>query len=134
MLNRVLPAIALVAAFAFATPGFAQGGADLTAFGEACTAGAMYLLPDAPEGADTVPVMAPLCDCIVKGFESFPQNEIDVLTADLSGESTAESHAAFGDYEALSTKARDVVQACSADPAVVAAKTAAGFPAAPAAQ
>lgn len=133
MLFRALPAAALVFASLLAQPSFAQAASDMAPFTEACKGAAMYLLPDAPEGTDTAPVMALLCDCIVKGFAEFPQNEIDVLAADLRGESTEDTHKAFGDYQALSTKAGAVVQACFADPAVVAAKTAAGVAPAPAA-
>ncbi len=132
MLIRILPAAALILSGLFAQPAFAQAPADLAPFTEACTGAAMFLLPDAPEGTDTDLVMAPLCDCIVKGFSGFPQNEVDVLAADLRGESTEESHQAFGDYAALSDKARGVLEACTADPAVVAAKAAAGVPEAPA--
>jgi hypothetical protein len=132
MLFRVLPAAALVLATFIVQPAFAEAAAEMAPFTEACKGAAMYLLPDAPEGTDTAPVMAPLCDCIVKGFAQFPQGEIDVLAADLRGESTEDTHKAFGDYQALSTKAGAVVQACFADPAVVAAKTAAGATPAPA--
>jgi hypothetical protein len=132
MLIRILPAAALVLTGLMAQPAFAQATADLAPFAEACSGAAMFLLPDAPEGTDTAPVMAPLCDCVVNGFSGFPQNEVDVLAADLRGESTEESHQAFGDYAALSDKARTVLQSCTADPAVVAAKAAAGIPEAPA--
>ncbi len=64
------------------------------------------------------------CDCLAKGLSSRPQADLDVLAADLRGESTEATHTAHGNYEAVEEAARDVVDSCLADVTAAAAPAA----------
>lgn len=113
--------------------------ADLTGFNAACAGAAEFLLGDVPEGTDPATILTPLCACLDNGFKDSPQQDIDILAADLLGEGTEELHAAHGNYEAVEAKARDVLNACYASPEVMSLMPppeapSAADPAAPAAQ
>lgn len=92
--------------------------ADLTGFNVACAGAAEFLLGDVPEGTDPATILTPLCACLDSGFKDSPQQDVDILAADLMGEGTEELHAAHGNYEAVEAKARDVLNACYASPEV----------------
>jgi hypothetical protein len=103
---------------ALAAPVSAQTPADFTKFSEACQGAQAFLIGDLPEGTDPKTILTPLCACITTAFAPFTQQEVDVLAADLRGESTEESHAAFADYAALETKARDGLTSCFSKPEI----------------
>lgn len=123
---RILIAVAASVACLFSAPmAFAQSGADLTQFSAACTGGAEFLLGQMPEGTEAEPILSPLCACLNTTFGALPQNDIDMLTADLRGEGTDEAHTAHGNYAALAETARTGLQTCFEAPEVVAAVQAA---------
>ncbi len=86
--------------------------ADTEKFSTTCLGAEAFLLDGAPEGIDKVAVLTSVCGCLVTEFADFSQAEIDVLTTDLDGTATAESHAAFGDYAALEGKAGNSLNTC----------------------
>lgn len=116
---------------ALAAPVSAQTPADFTKFSEACLGAQTFLIGEVPEGTDPATILTPLCACIVTAFAPLTQPEVDMLVADLRGESTEESHAAYTDYAALETKARDGLTSCFSKPEIQSLMPAA--PAAPAA-
>ena len=99
----------------------AQTPTDFSQFTPACMAAQPFLLGEVPEGVKAEDVLTPLCGCLVKAFAPMSQKDVDVLTTDLKGESTEESHAAHGDYAALGEKAREGLNTCFASPEVSAA-------------
>ncbi len=106
--------------------------ADFSQFTPACMAAQPFLLGEVPQGVNPEDILTPLCACMVKAFAPMSQKDVDVLTTDLKGESTAESHAAHGDYAALGEKAREGLNNCFASPDVSAAMKAAAAKATPA--
>ncbi len=112
---RVLTA--LVALVLVATPG-ASNANVLTNFEKACPKARTFLLKDVPPEADGDAVLAALCPCLKKGFETYSQDEIDALTADLRTGSSFEAEATYRDYLALQSKASDVLGACFNTPEV----------------
>lgn len=123
---------AAAAASLLAMPATAQTPADLTQFTAACQSGAEFLLGQVPEGVDTASILTPLCGCLSTSFQDMPQKDVDMLAADLRGEGTDEAHAAHGDYDGLTKRARDGLNTCFASPEVTAAMQAAQPPAEPA--
>ena len=93
--------------------------ADLTGFNAACAGAAEFLLGEVPEGTDPATILTPLCACLDTGFKDSPQQDVDMLAADLLGEGTEELHAAHGSCEALEAKARDVLNTCYASSEVM---------------
>lgn len=128
----VFAAIA-AAATLFAMPAMAQTPADLTQFTAACQGGEAFLLGDVPEGTDSSSILTPLCGCLTTAFTDMSQKDVDMLSADLRGEGTDETHAAHGNYEGLTELAREGLNNCFASPDVAAALQAAQPPADPAA-
>ncbi len=115
-----------------AMPAVAQTPADLTQFTAACQGGETFLLGQVPEGVDSASILTPLCGCLTTAFKELPQNDVDMLAADLRGEGTDEAHAAHGDYTGLTERAREGLTTCFASPEVTAAMAAAQPPAEPA--
>jgi hypothetical protein len=121
--------VAALLTLGFAAPAQAEDPAKLDQFQTACLGSASLLLSDVPEGADTAKVMTPLCSCMVTEFSGFSQADIDMLTADLSGTATEESHKAYATYEDLSGRAASGLEKCFGTDEVTAAMGAAGQPA-----
>lgn len=128
MQSMTVVAAALALTAALALPAAAQT-ASTEAFTASCLAAGPFLIGEVPAEVDAATILTPLCSCLVAEFSGFPQAEIDVLAADLAGTSTEESHAAFGDYEALEDKARAGLTKCFDAPEVRAALDAAAAPA-----
>jgi len=106
-MTRLLAAAALLGLILTA-PAAAQV-TDTAPFLEACNA-------VEPEGFGLDASQGPaFCGCLATGFSSRSQADLDILAADLRGESTAETHAAHGNYEELEEAARDAVDACVAE-------------------
>lgn len=99
-------AAAAVIGLLFATPAMAQV-ADTAPLVEACTA----VGPEAFGLADATQASA-FCGCLGTDLSSRPQADIDILLADIKGESTEASRAAHGNYEAVEEAARDSVNKC----------------------
>lgn len=126
---RVSILIAVLAGVSLsAAPAIAQTPADLGKFSEACRGGEAFLLGQVPEGTDSASILTPLCSCLVDAFKDMSQNDVDMLAADLRGEGTDEAHAAHGDYEGLTGRARTGLNNCFAAPDVAAALKAAEPP------
>ena len=96
--------------------------------------GLLMTAPVAAQVADTAPFLAAcnaagpeafglaeaaqattFCGCLATGLSSRPQADLDILAADLNGESTEATHTAHGSYEAVEEAARDVVESCLPD-------------------
>jgi hypothetical protein len=92
---------------------------DLSNFEKACPKARTFLLKDVPPEADGDAVLAALCPCLKTGFETYSQDEIDALTADLRTGSSFEAQATYRDYLALQSKASDVLGACFKTPDVL---------------
>lgn len=113
-MTRLLAAAALLGLLLTA-PASAQV-ADTAPFLAACTAAG----PEA-FGLSTAEQSAAACGCIAADLSARPQADLDILAADLKGESTAETRAAHGSYEAVEEAARDSVGKCLAEVTGVAA-------------
>ena len=75
---------------ALSAPVSAQTPADFTKFSEACLGAQAFLIGELPDGTDPASILTPLCACIVTAFAPLTQPEVDMLAADLRGESTEE--------------------------------------------
>jgi len=103
----------------FAPPALAES--DLTAFNAACLEAEAFFLGDVPPEIDSSTILTPLCSCLAVNFAPLGQVDIDMLTADIQGTSTDESHAAYGDYTKLLEAASSGLGTCQASPEVTAA-------------
>ena len=107
-MTRLLAAAAVLGLLLTA-PASAQV-ADTAPFLEACNAAGQeaFGLADAAQATT-------FCGCLATGLSSRPQADLDILAADLRGESTEATHTAHGNYEAAEEAARDVVESCIAE-------------------
>lgn len=94
---------------------------DVTALQGACMGASAFLLGDVPKDVDANAALTPLCGCLAKEFSVFPQNEVDLLTADLNGSATKESRDAYPGYQDLAVRAQNSLTVCFALPEVTSA-------------
>lgn len=117
-IRHALAALAGLSCLLSAPLALAQAPADFTAFNAACMEATPFLLGEVPPGVDAKNVLTPLCGCLAGSFAPLQQADLDVLTADLKGTSTEETHKAYGSYEQLQERARQGLSTCFASPAV----------------
>ena len=94
---------------------------DVTKLSAACMGAKAFLLGDVPEGIDANAALTPLCNCLAKEFSAYPQNEVELLTADLDGSATDASRKAYAGYKDLAIKAQNSLTICFALPEVTSA-------------
>lgn len=102
-------------------PSRADDPANFDKFSTTCMTAGPMLLGDTPDGFDQSAVLTPLCGCLVTEFSTFSQADVDMLTSDLAGTSTDETHAAYANYSDLSGKAGAGLDKCFASDEVTAA-------------
>ena len=124
--STLLATLAGALAFVLVPPAMAQDApANFDSFSTACLGAPTFLLGETPPAVDTVPIMTPLCSCLVTEFAPLPQVDVDVLAADLGGQSTEATHAAHGAYAPLQEKAAAGLKTCFDSADVTAAMAAA---------
>jgi hypothetical protein len=117
-IRHALAALAGLCCILSAPLALAQTPADFSKFTPACMAATPFLLGEVPPEVKAEDVLTPLCGCLVSAFAPLSQADVDVLTADLSGTSTEETHKAHGNYERLQEQAREGLNNCFASPEV----------------
>lgn len=120
-LRHAIAAVFAAGAFSATPMAMAQTPADFVRFTESCLGATAFLLGEVPPELDAGSIMTPLCGCLVTSFADLPQADVDVLAADLRGESDDASHAAHGDYQRVLERAGTGLQACFNSPEVMAA-------------